>query len=115
MVLNSKGRSKMKIETPEQEILYLKQEIAMLKQKNDHYTRSMAIHVEYYKVNLQKIAEKLEMALLSKRPCDKCQGAGKIVVEKWVDPRASKDCTPGANQPESTPCMDCDTIGTVWK
>ena len=104
-------------ETEAQRIQYLQQDVHRINQTIAKMDRVFGAQLESITVNLRKLCENAGIEMLRKRPCDACQGAGKVFkTEPWKDPRESKDCTPGsAIERPSTPCMDCDTIGTIWK
>ena len=106
----------MKYETEQQQIEALQRDVADLKSFVQKLKTNLDLHAETFKVNIQNLADKTGNTFLRKRPCDTCKGQGKIITEKWVDPKASKDCTTGAGSNiESKPCVDCDSIGLLWK
>lgn len=109
------------METPEQQIIFLQQDIANLKQQVAKFKTLLELNLEAFGVNIKHIAEKTGNALLTKRPCEECNGKGIIVEEAPArDPRldegGSLDCSGGAAPGlPSKPCTACDTIGIVWK
>jgi hypothetical protein len=106
----------MKMETPEQTILYLQADIQKLEGVVNKLKTTVEHNLENFGVNIKAMAEKVGHALLRKRPCEVCSGRGQILLPvPPVDPKASKDCTGGPPLVPSKPCTDCDTIGTVWK
>jgi hypothetical protein len=106
----------MKQETEQEQIDSLQRDVALLKSANQKLTAKLDIYAENFRINIQNLADKTGNPVLRKRPCDKCEGKGQIITQKWVDPKASKDCTPGApTNIESKPCLECDSIGIIWK
>lgn len=111
----------MKMETPEQTILYLQADIAKITAEVNRLKTILDLNLEKYGVNLKHLASKLGCELLQKRPCESCNGRGMIEGQKperdpRLDEAGSMDCTGNvSNVIPSTPCTACDTIGIVWK